>query len=317
MEQANLPSQTDLNSLYGAWNPMSYMQGFQNQGLADQFRQQALESNQQANAQTALMNPLRVEELKQKNVGTGYDNTVKGLTAERAVANQPYTLSEDMRAHVQKMNENDFKDWDQTSERLLRSDNPDEQKRGLAMISRTPAMLAEKRKYDQAMALQKEQTRSHLEGIGMQTAANERINTANIEGGKYNRSKVATSVTDLLGKSRNPVQSAEILEGAYYQAMAAGDEAAAAIYQQRAQDARARAAEDARNRGLATPKVDTSALGVQNTPAPAAVAPVAGGAGKPSEAKTHTLSEVQQMYPGVPVDKVKQAYKAKYGVDLK
>ena len=45
MDSANLPSQGDLNNLYGAWNPMSYMQGYENQDLASQFRQQAFAAN--------------------------------------------------------------------------------------------------------------------------------------------------------------------------------------------------------------------------------------------------------------------------------
>jgi hypothetical protein len=55
MDSPNLPSQADLNSLYGAWNPMSYMQGYQNQALADQFRQQAFTANNLTN-QTAGTN---------------------------------------------------------------------------------------------------------------------------------------------------------------------------------------------------------------------------------------------------------------------
>jgi hypothetical protein len=45
MDPSTLPSQTDLNSLMGSWNPMSYMQGFQNQDLANQFRQQSYQAN--------------------------------------------------------------------------------------------------------------------------------------------------------------------------------------------------------------------------------------------------------------------------------
>jgi hypothetical protein len=38
---------------------------------------------------------------------------------------------------------------------------------------------------------------------------------------------------------------------------------------------------------------------------------------KPSTAKPASLGEVQKMYPGVPADKLKEAYKRKFGVDLK
>lgn len=45
MDPSTLPSQSDLNSLMGAWNPMAYMQGNQNQDLQSQFRQQAYNAN--------------------------------------------------------------------------------------------------------------------------------------------------------------------------------------------------------------------------------------------------------------------------------
>lgn len=45
-----------------------------------------------------------------------------------------------------------------------------------------------------------------------------------------------------------------------------------------------------------------------SAPAPAA---------KPTAPKTSSLADVQRMYPGVPADKLKEAYKRKFGVDLK
>jgi hypothetical protein len=38
---------------------------------------------------------------------------------------------------------------------------------------------------------------------------------------------------------------------------------------------------------------------------------------KPSTAKPASLGEVQKMYPGIPADKLREAYKRKFGVDLK
>lgn len=51
MDSPSLPSQADLNSLYGSQNPLSYMRGYQNQDLADQFRQQAFTANDLTNQQ--------------------------------------------------------------------------------------------------------------------------------------------------------------------------------------------------------------------------------------------------------------------------
>ena len=87
MNAANLPTQADLNSLYGAWNPGAYMRGFENQGLADQFREQSflgnnqtLESDQQKIDQAKLMNPLLIESQRLGNEGTTLTNQGKIMT---------------------------------------------------------------------------------------------------------------------------------------------------------------------------------------------------------------------------------------------
>lgn len=192
MEQANLPKQEELNALYGSWNPGAYMRGFENQGLADQFRQQAMEANQQGiqktqqeYAQNELMNPLKVEQIRGTNVGQANTNIKSGLENERAQANQKSLISEDLRTHAMRMTEDDFKKADQHIESLLRSQNPQEQQLGLKLQSTLPTMLAEKRKNDQAMALQKEQSRSHLQGIGAQVQGQKDMEQMRIDAGKY------------------------------------------------------------------------------------------------------------------------------------
>lgn len=106
MDSANLPSQADLNSLYGTWNPMSYMQGQQNQDLAAQFRDQAYKSNQNEitqgvlkNEQSSLMNPLLVNQqqltntgLDLGNQGTGIKNASAGIDLGQKQALAPQDL---------------------------------------------------------------------------------------------------------------------------------------------------------------------------------------------------------------------------------
>jgi hypothetical protein len=83
MDSANLPNQGDLNSLYGAWNPMSYMQGYENQDLASQFRQQAFNANQNTVAKGQIENTLAGATLpydvaqKQANVDSTLASTDK------------------------------------------------------------------------------------------------------------------------------------------------------------------------------------------------------------------------------------------------
>jgi hypothetical protein len=75
MNSANLPSQADLSSLYGSWNPMAVYKGLQNQDLAGQFRDQAFADNQNTvqagtlrNDQSAIMNPLNVQKQQSDNI---------------------------------------------------------------------------------------------------------------------------------------------------------------------------------------------------------------------------------------------------------
>lgn len=85
MDSANLPSQADLNSLYGSWNTQPYLQGMANQDLAGQFRQQAFDANnntvqegQLKNQQSAAMNPGLVtqQQLTNTKLGLGNDSQV-------------------------------------------------------------------------------------------------------------------------------------------------------------------------------------------------------------------------------------------------
>lgn len=122
LDSSNLPSQTDLNSLYGAWNPMSYMQGQQNQDIASQFRNQAFQANQNnvqegaiKNDQATQMNPLLLDErslLNQgqdlTNKGKGISNKVAQLGLERDQATQGDQIASAIADLKSKMTDSDF-----------------------------------------------------------------------------------------------------------------------------------------------------------------------------------------------------------------
>lgn len=119
-----------------------------------------------------------------------------------------------------------------------------------------------------------------------------------------------------IAKAKTPREKAEKLEDASFRAMKAGDEDKAKEYAMRAVQARQRAAEDYTNQGRATPRMDPASLGMQTTPAPTAEAPIGAG-NAPAAPKQHSLAEVSAQYPGVPPAKLREAYKKKFGVDLK
>lgn len=178
MEQANIPTQEGLNALYGAWNPMAYMQGHQNQGLADQFRQQAFNRNaldtfkvQQGVEQDSRMNPLLVEQQRGQNTKLGFENIMTQRKNEREQANHQNMLDADQRAAALKVSEDDMKKFEYKVGELMRS--PDRNDNDLAAIlqQKLVAFQAERRKHQDAMALGKQTGEFGLQGDRIRAGA--------------------------------------------------------------------------------------------------------------------------------------------------
>lgn len=131
----------------------------------------------------------------------------------------------------------------------------------------------------QAIAVADIQANSHTAGIAMQGKNAKEIEQMRIDAGKYDKSKVGTTVEMALLKADTPTKKAEILEQAYAIASEAGDEESATKYAKRAVEARQRKAEDERNKGIAKPGIDTAAVAnLPANPTPSATAPIAGSA---------------------------------------
>lgn len=69
-------------------------------------------------------------------------------------------------------------------------------------------------------------------------------------------------------------------------------------------------------KGKPTPQIDLNAMGVQTLP-PSETGLGAGAPAAQQPTKPASLADVQKMYPGIPADKLQEAYKKKFGVDLK
>jgi hypothetical protein len=139
-------------------------------------------------------------------------------------------------------------------------------------------MVEQSDKYITEMDKEKAQGANRLAVAKQQGQTQKDVEQMRIDAGKYNRKTTAVTVEDRLLKARTPTEKAEVLEQAYAIASAAGDEEAANVYLQRAQVARQRAAEDAKNRSIGQPGIDTP--GVTNLPPKAtatANAPIAPG----------------------------------------
>lgn len=172
-------------------------------------------------------------------------------------------------------------------------------------------MLRENETYVRTLDQQRLQEQGANSRNAASNASQQKIEQMRIDAGKYNRNKTATDVQSALLKARNPVQKAEILEDAFYTAEAAGDKEAAAVYRQRAIEARQRAAEDATNRGIARPDVDPNQFGIGTTAPPSATAPIAGGnaAPKPPADGRITVVSPDGKRGSIPANQLEQALK--------
>lgn len=131
--------------------------------------------------------------------------------------------------------------------------------------------------YQQAIATANISKESHIAGANIAANAMLTGKQMDIDAGKFDKkSSLSVAVDDRLYKAKTPVEKAEILEQAYHVAQDSGDKEGAAKYAIRALEARKRAAEDAANKGAATPRPDLAPLGVAPTAPPAANAPIAG-----------------------------------------
>lgn len=177
-------------------------------------------------------------------------------------------------------------------------------------------MLRENSAYAQAMDQERMQQQGATQRTGMQVKGQKEIEQMRIDAGKYNRTSAIKSVEDRLLRAKNAKEKAEILESAYYEARDKDPELAGVLLS-RAQEARQRAAEDARNQGTARPGIDGAAVaGLPAAPAPTATAPI-GGSGGNSAKPSGNAGRIAVISPdgkrgSVPADQLEQALKQGY-----
>ena len=200
-----LPSLADLQGTYGAGDPEVYRQMQQNQGLAQMYQQQQLEQARNRTQEGFLKNQFDEQQnlqlLRQRRLeNTGLENTniIGGVNARRAVANEPMQLTQDQRKFALQATDDDLKAAEQHAIQESQTGDPVRMQQARKILDFTAAAIAEKRKEEAAMARQKEQTRSHLGGIGMQIGSQEKMENARIAAGKYDKtSKSSAGISNI------------------------------------------------------------------------------------------------------------------------
>lgn len=194
MPQADYINQDELSKIYGTGSMEALGQGAQQAGLSQLFQQQqgqknALENQRQtlANQFSEAQNPQLLEQQSLQNIGLGNQNVLGGIGARRAAANEGMQLSEDQKKFALTATDQDLQAAIQHAQAEMNSGDPRRMSEASKILDFTTAARTAKAKAAADLVQEQARTQAHLAGIGMQTGAQERMNQANIEAGKFNR----------------------------------------------------------------------------------------------------------------------------------
>jgi hypothetical protein len=324
------PQTKDIQDVFGG-GVFAAHQMMNNMDIARQYQQQKMAEQEQitrqkelTNQYDAFNNPIRLRSntadaygKELSNIGKQYENLGKARTERISAATESFQLDAAQKKLIQEASDADLKVMENLAQRMAYSSDLNEAEHGLDLLKmhKDFVKIREQGAEQRKTAAQQQQHAKDLEKF-KQDQISEREKAKLLA-----RSTANTSIEEQLKKSRNPVQTAEILAAGAMQALQRGDNEAAALYQQLAIEARQRAAEDASNRSVGAPGLGLKeGGGLAPKPRPTATAPIGGvNPGNPRSNATqpkHSLADVQKMYPGVPVEQLKQAYKQKFGIDL-
>lgn len=329
-----MPSVTDLQTMYGSWNPQAYLEAQSNAGLERQFRESEYARQQELAKQASLDtlfrqqdDPNRVQERilsnrnrELTNEGLVTSNKSSGLDLERKEAMHKFNLDADQRKALMQITDDELKQADQVIEQLRRSLNPEDQKRGQQLFELTGTARALKAQRDEARALEEykqgeETKRSDARnktsiGVANINAAS-RTATAGTRGStaspvallsKLSPDKRLAPVRAILDSNIDPETKEPLTSAAraYYESM----------YEQ---DVRTLDAKPAPAGGIALQMGADGKPVLGAAPARPSVGNIPPTTQKPPVTK---LSELQKMYPGKSEAELRAAYKKKFGVDL-
>lgn len=192
----NIPTMQGLEAQFGSWNPMAYIKASDYSGLADQFRNEEYKKQQNAvqegtlkNQQSELMNPLLVNQQQAHNIGLEQKNSSDALKLETDIATHPDAMKLAVRKAATALDDQDITDMGTHISKTLLDPNATQAARDQAikMQQYLPAIMAEKRKHAEAVALANIQKQSHLEGIGMQGKTQKDVMQMQIDAGRFDK----------------------------------------------------------------------------------------------------------------------------------
>lgn len=310
---------------YGKWfgdGPMSLHYGMQQMDLAKQFQYQKYLQEQEATKKASLQNlfdeqnnPLRIQSQEISNRKLGYEADDAGVKSRINVATEGLQLDAKQKEFIQKAKQSDLDMMEIEGQRMAYSMHPDPNIRAQERAQGEQLLKMHK---DFVKLREEGKIRSDLEkqkfGYDLEL---EKRRAANAQALAQTRASAKTggikSVYDAVMSGKvSPDKAAAAFGAAALQAEVEGDMNAAAEYRNAAATMEKLATTTKPDAMVGKPDVGAMG-GIPTTPprqptfTPQQTAP----AQKPA-----SLADVQKLYPGVPADKLKQAYKNKFGVDL-
>lgn len=304
---------------YGKWfgdGPMSLHYGMQQMDLAKQFQDQKYLQEQEATKKASLQNlfdeqnnPLRIQNQEISNRKLGYEADDAGVKSRINAATEGLQLDAKQKEFIQKAKQSDLDMMEIEGQRMAYSPDPQVRSQGeqLLKMHKDFIKLREQGKIQSDQDAQRHKYALELEA---QRARNAQALAQTRASAKTGGIK---SVYDAVMSGKvAPDKAAAAFGAAALQAEVEGDMNAAAEYRNAAATMEKLATTTKPDAMVGKPDVGAMG-GIPTTPprqptfTPQQQAP----AQKPA-----SLADVQKLYPSVPADKLKQAYKNKFGVDL-
>ena len=308
---------------YGKWfgeGPLSVHYGMQQMDLAKQFENQKLLQEQEGTKAKQLKNlydeqnnPLLLENQQTTNRKLGYEADDAGVKSRINTATEGLQLDAKQKEFIQKAKQSDLDMMEIEGQRMAYSPDPQVRAQGEQLIKMHKDFVKLREEGRIRSDLEKQKFGYDLE-LEKRKAANAQSLATTKASAKTGGIK---SVYDAVMSGKvAPDKAAAAFGAAALQAEVEGDLKAAAEYRNAAATME-KLATTTKPDAMAG-KPDVGAMGgIPTTPprqptfTPQQPAPAKAPAQKPA-----SLADVQKMYPGVPADKLKQAYKNKFGVDL-
>lgn len=309
-----MPGYTDYGKMY-EMNPGAFFQAQEQLGLAQQFQKQKQAQAEQTTQGMGLDNMFKQDTYGDRvRKGTadadlaGYQANDAGVKSRINTATEGLQLNAEQKKLIQQASKSDLDMLEIEGQRMAYNPDPAIRAKGEKLISLHKDFI--KMRAEQGFtAGENAKNRSHQSSMESQRQAGMAAREQARAKGKNNASAGTEKMTMDQRISHYAAKAQE--------ARAAGDEVLAADLYAEAQYLSSLKAFQ-RPDPLAG-KIDTPAIaGLPAVPPrPPVMPPTGTPQGRPTAAPPKAvLADVQKMYPGVPAEKLREAYKKKFGVDL-